>query len=32
MATSIPIQQKERVVIVDVLRGFVLFGVFDGKL
>jgi uncharacterized membrane protein YeiB len=27
MATSLPIQQKERVVIVDALRGFALFGV-----
>jgi len=31
MATSFPIQQKERVVIVDVLRGFALFGVLMGN-
>jgi uncharacterized protein len=36
LTTSIPIPQKERVVIVDVLRGFALFGVlmrnFNGML
>jgi uncharacterized protein len=31
MTTSLPIQQKERVVIVDVLRGFALFGVLIGN-
>src|SRR4051812_28985265 len=31
MATPLPIQQKERVVIVDVLRGFALFGVLLGN-
>jgi uncharacterized protein len=31
MDTSLPIQQKERVVIVDVLRGFALFGVLMGN-
>src|SRR6476619_2235269 len=31
MATSLPIQQKERVVIVDVLRGFALFVVLMGN-
>jgi uncharacterized protein len=31
MANQLPIQQKERIVIVDVLRGFALFGVLLGN-